>query len=440
MSGPLYYDRVRETTTTTGTGTLTLAGAVSGFRSFSVVGNGNTCHYCIESDAGDWEVGLGTYTSSGTTLARTTVLASSNSGSAVNLPAGTKRVFLTLPADRVSVLVVGPGSATDNALARFDLTTGKLLQDSTMTVDDSGNAAVSGKLGVGGVTASNTLHVQSSGGVTARFQPSSSSTSCLFALYDGPDAANSFNVLFGVDPSGGGSGFVGASLVAGKNGTGTARAITIGNFDAQALKFTTAAATRGQIDGGGNWMVGTGTVPSGGGVPVLALTQASGNPTGIGTNTAGLVAKDNGGTCELYAWDEAGNVTQLSPHAMDGPAWLYDADDPLPRVLKEENVYLGYRRWTNESRQAALLQRMMAGENLALLPERQRTFVHVERFVPQADWSANQQANAARRNREIAEQLARKAEVEAGGGVFMEEPIRPHAPKPEPPLLARRRK
>jgi hypothetical protein len=97
----VYADRVRETTATTGTGTLTLAGAAAGFRSFAAVGNGNTCHYCVESDAGDWEVGLGTYTASGTTLARTTVLASSNGGSAVNLPAGTKRVFLTVPAAAV---------------------------------------------------------------------------------------------------------------------------------------------------------------------------------------------------------------------------------------------------------------------------------------------------------------------------------------------------
>jgi hypothetical protein len=92
-------DRVQETTTTTGTGTVTLAGAVSGFQSFSVVGNGNTTFYTIvDSSAGDWEVGIGTYTSSGTTLSRDTVLSSSNSGSLVNFSAGTKNVFVTFPA------------------------------------------------------------------------------------------------------------------------------------------------------------------------------------------------------------------------------------------------------------------------------------------------------------------------------------------------------
>ena len=92
-------DRVKETTTTTGTGTVTLAGATTGFQSFSVIGNGNTTYYTIAGQGtAEWEVGIGTYTSSGTTLARTTVLASSNSGSLVNFSAGTKDVFVTYPA------------------------------------------------------------------------------------------------------------------------------------------------------------------------------------------------------------------------------------------------------------------------------------------------------------------------------------------------------
>jgi hypothetical protein len=91
-------DRVRETTTTTGTGTVTLLGAVAGYQGLSKIGNGNTCPYAIvHQTLAQWEVGVGTYTSSGTTLARTTVLDSSNSGSAVNFSAGTKDVFVTLP-------------------------------------------------------------------------------------------------------------------------------------------------------------------------------------------------------------------------------------------------------------------------------------------------------------------------------------------------------
>jgi hypothetical protein len=93
------YDRVRETSTIVGTGTATLLGAVPGYQSFSVVGNANTTYYCIfNTGTTEWEVGIGTYTSSGTTLSRTTILASSNSGSAVSFTAGTKDVFVTYPA------------------------------------------------------------------------------------------------------------------------------------------------------------------------------------------------------------------------------------------------------------------------------------------------------------------------------------------------------
>ena len=94
-------DRVKETTTTTGTGTVTLLGASTGYQSFSAIGNSNSTYYTIAGQTGsEWEVGIGTYTSAGTTLSRTTVLASSNSGSLVTFSAGTKDVFVTQPAGR----------------------------------------------------------------------------------------------------------------------------------------------------------------------------------------------------------------------------------------------------------------------------------------------------------------------------------------------------
>lgn len=91
-------DRVQETTTTTGTGTVTLAGASSGFQSFSVIGNGNTTYYAITSGTA-WEVGIGTYSTTGPTLARTTILASSAAGAAISLT-GTSTVFCTYPAGK----------------------------------------------------------------------------------------------------------------------------------------------------------------------------------------------------------------------------------------------------------------------------------------------------------------------------------------------------
>ena len=96
-------DRVKETSTTTGTGTLNLSGAVSGFQTFVAgVGDGNTTYYAIVNrDESEWETGVGTVTDASTdTLARTTVIASSNSDSAVDFSAGTKDVFTTLPASK----------------------------------------------------------------------------------------------------------------------------------------------------------------------------------------------------------------------------------------------------------------------------------------------------------------------------------------------------
>jgi hypothetical protein len=101
-------DRVLETTTTTSTGNITLAGAITGFRTFSSVMTAatDTCWYYIEGvDAngnatGEYESGLGTYVSSNT-LARTAVSRSSNSNGLVNLSAGTKRVGITLIGDAI---------------------------------------------------------------------------------------------------------------------------------------------------------------------------------------------------------------------------------------------------------------------------------------------------------------------------------------------------
>lgn len=94
-------DRVQETTVTQGTGTVVLAGAVTGYQSFAVVGDTNTTYYTIADQSGsNWEVGIGTYYSGNVSLARTTILASSNSNATVNFGAGTKSVFITYPAEK----------------------------------------------------------------------------------------------------------------------------------------------------------------------------------------------------------------------------------------------------------------------------------------------------------------------------------------------------
>lgn len=98
---PLVADRVAETTTTTGTGTVTLAGAKAGYQAFTTAfTTGAKVYYCI-TDNTDWEVGVGTFTTAGTTLSRDSVFASSNAGAAVNWGAGSKDVFCTAPTQTI---------------------------------------------------------------------------------------------------------------------------------------------------------------------------------------------------------------------------------------------------------------------------------------------------------------------------------------------------
>ena len=112
-------DRIKETTTTTGTGTYTLGGAITGFETFTAnLSNADTTYYCC-TDGTDFEVGLGTFASSGTTLARTTILSSSNSNSAVNWTSGTRNIFCTLPAAKTVFL-----DASGNATLGADLSVG----------------------------------------------------------------------------------------------------------------------------------------------------------------------------------------------------------------------------------------------------------------------------------------------------------------------------
>lgn len=100
MAGPLFKNRVRETSTTTGQGNITLAGAVAGYQSFATaLALNDTCYYVIANQSGtEWEVGEGTLTGS-TTLRRDRIINSSNSNLHVSFSAGTKDVFIDLPAE-----------------------------------------------------------------------------------------------------------------------------------------------------------------------------------------------------------------------------------------------------------------------------------------------------------------------------------------------------
>lgn len=98
MAGPRSFDMVQESSTTVGTISYVLLGATTGHQSFGAkLSNGDTAYYMV-TDGVNWEVGLGTYTTVGTSLARTTILDSSNSGSAVSWSVGTRTVNLVSPA------------------------------------------------------------------------------------------------------------------------------------------------------------------------------------------------------------------------------------------------------------------------------------------------------------------------------------------------------
>ena len=169
-------DRVKETTAVVGTGTATLLGAALGFQSFAVIGNGNTTYYCISDQGGaNWEVGIGTYTASGTTLARTTVLASSNAGALVVFTAGVKDVFVTYPSEKgvwydASGNVLFTGTTTAANLAYTDTLTGSTgilnIGSGQLYKDASGNVGI-------GTSSPRALLDVKKGGVS--FLPSNSS-------------------------------------------------------------------------------------------------------------------------------------------------------------------------------------------------------------------------------------------------------------------------
>ena len=299
-------DRVRETTLTTGTGTVTLAGAYTGFQTFSAgIGSGNSTYYAIANvAAGQWEVGIGTYTSGANTLSRTTVLASSNAGSLVNFTNTPNDVFVTQPAERAlyvssggTGLTSGVAAFTANGVAYASSTTG-LATGSALTFDGT-------NLGIGGspVSSKGQLQVGTIGytdtGVLAGFASSVAGYNQIILqnTNSGSTASTNFNVSndqgsattnygeFGINSSGfSGSGFSTAGW------TYLASASTdlaIGTYGSNAIHFivnsgTTDAMT---ITSSGNVGIGTSSIsPIGSGYTTIALQGGNGGNLQLGTS------------------------------------------------------------------------------------------------------------------------------------------------------------
>jgi len=134
-------DRVQQTGTANTTVSFTLTGSVSGYQSWSAVGNGNTTYYGASDASGNWEVGLATYSTTGPTVTRTTIFASSNSGSAVTF-SGTVNVWVDYPAGRA---VYQDATLTANA-PQVNATNGLLINSNTISSSysiPSGSNAIS---------------------------------------------------------------------------------------------------------------------------------------------------------------------------------------------------------------------------------------------------------------------------------------------------------
>lgn len=134
-------DRVQQTGTANTTVSFTVTGSVAGYQSWSAVGNGNTTYYGASDASGNWEVGLATYSTTGPTVTRTTIFASSNGGAAVTF-SGTVNVWVDYPAGRA---VYQDNALTANA-PQFNATNGLLLNSNTVSASfaiPSGSNAMS---------------------------------------------------------------------------------------------------------------------------------------------------------------------------------------------------------------------------------------------------------------------------------------------------------
>ena len=242
-------DRVKETTAVTGTGTATLLGAATGFQSFSAIGNANTTYYCI-ANSNEWEVGIGTYTSSGTTLARTTVLSSSNGGSLVNFSAGTKDVFVTYPSGKSvnyeqngGIVISESGSVAALRITNTGTGNSLVIEDSAnpdsspFVIDNAGN------VGIGTASPAQRLDVQGAQGVI-NLTSTTATSSVYHALNNGGG-----NLWFGRENS------VGSSFGL------PAYAPFIYSQGAYPLSVHLNGAVRATLDASGN--LGIGNTPSG---------------------------------------------------------------------------------------------------------------------------------------------------------------------------------
>ena len=299
-------DRVKETSTTTGTGTLTLAGAVTGFETFSsAIGNANTTYYAIVNTVNsEFEVGLGTVGAG--TLARTTIISSSNSDSAVDFAAGTKNVFVTLPASK-SVILDSSGNIVANNGS--NLTTLNATQLTSGTVPDARFPATLPAADGSALTALNATQLTSGTVPDARF-PATLPVANGSALTN----LNADNLASGTVPdarfpatlpTANGSALTNLNATALTTGT-----VANARLDAQLQDVAGLATTAGKIiqGDGSNFALSAYTLPTSDGSAAQVLTTDGSGAVTFATPTVGDITAVTAGT-GLTGGGSSGDVT-----------------------------------------------------------------------------------------------------------------------------------
>ena len=279
-------DRVKVTFTTTGTSDFTPGGAVLGFQSFSVIGNGNDTYYtAIDPITGDFEVGIGTFTTAGPTLTRTTILESSAAGAKVSFGAGSKDLFVTYPAERAVYLDTAGSYPVQNTFNALNATTATLTNGTVSTTPASGTD-IANKSYVDTVAAAG-IHYHTP------------------VFVESPNTAGNLNATYN-QPGGAGVG-VGATLT----NAGTQVALTI---DGVLMTTTKRVLIYNQTNAAQNGVYTVTTVGNGSTNWVLtratdADTYAPSSPNSLGQGDAFFVTSGDTGAGEGYVCTTVGTIT-----------------------------------------------------------------------------------------------------------------------------------